>query len=117
MIRSWHNPNNLPGQRFEHFHSHDGRAWRLVGAGPVSLGAVPGVVDAVAAKMASLQNALRQESKYYQTQTLSAFLFGLALGAYTVKFKAVTTVAFAASALIVGLSANSRGQPLNNGKP
>ena len=117
MIRSWQNPNNLPSRRFEHFHSNDGRAWRRVGAGPVPLGEAPGIVDGVADKITSLQSALKQESKYYQTQTISAFLFGLALGAHTAKFKAVTTVVFALSALLVGLSANSAGQPVNNGKP
>lgn len=114
--------------RYDHFHSHDGRVWQYIGSGRRALGypfqsigedAIPAPtgdgspVVVVADEIAELRGKLKHESKYYQTQTLSAFLLGLSLGAYTAKYKAVTTAAFAVSALLVGLAANTQGQPVN----
>lgn len=59
-----------------------------------------------------LRSKLLSESKYYRTQTLSAFLLGLSLGSYTAKFRTITTIGFAVSALLVGLAANPAGRPV-----
>lgn len=60
----------------------------------------------------TLRDKLKSETRYYRAQTLSAFLLGLSLGSYTAKFRTVTTVGFAVSALLLGLAAVPQHPPV-----
>jgi hypothetical protein len=85
-------------------------------AAPADSGTTPAqegdAAQIVPAEVLELQKKLKSETSYYRTQTLSAFLLGLSLGSYAARFRTITTIGFAVSALLVGLSANSQGKPV-----